>query len=327
MCGASVKAQLRHHPYGSERWTEGEAQTDFDFTGQRKAGFGLLDYNARYYDPVLGRFISADTVVPSAYNPQAWNRYSYTANNPLKYTDPSGHCFGIALGLDTVACIAVGTAFAVTVGTTAMLHHHYFSGPYAEQNRDATWDAVVDIGELVITQSEPEKKKEPIKIGWDIYDDDNDRVIVELGSGDFSNFLTIAGENPNDKVIGLEGDPDNYALGMMSGNIPTAVTLFGAEARQFDFSNGLPNDIQADEIYAISPTPSGTTSFLRAIEDINPGGRIFMQIAEEFLANQVASDLETMFGISVPVTEGPERYPSFFTHEYDGPYFIDVNVP
>jgi hypothetical protein len=39
----------------------------------------------------LGRFISADTIVPGAGNPQALNRYSYSLSNPLKYTDPSGH--------------------------------------------------------------------------------------------------------------------------------------------------------------------------------------------------------------------------------------------
>jgi len=59
----------------------------------------LLYYGARYYDPLLGRFLSADTVVPLALStvegepghPQALNRYAYVLNNPLKYTDPSGH--------------------------------------------------------------------------------------------------------------------------------------------------------------------------------------------------------------------------------------------
>jgi hypothetical protein len=50
-----------------------------------------MDYNARYYSPVLGRFVSADTVVPEAGNPQAWNRYAYVENNPIGYTDPTGH--------------------------------------------------------------------------------------------------------------------------------------------------------------------------------------------------------------------------------------------
>jgi hypothetical protein len=51
-----------------------------------------MDYNARYYDPGLGRFVSADTVVPEYTNPQDLNRYSYVRGNPLLYTDPSGQC-------------------------------------------------------------------------------------------------------------------------------------------------------------------------------------------------------------------------------------------
>jgi hypothetical protein len=46
---------------------------------------------ARWYDAQLGRWISADTIVPDPANPQSLNRYSYVYNNPLKYVDPSGH--------------------------------------------------------------------------------------------------------------------------------------------------------------------------------------------------------------------------------------------
>ncbi len=130
--------------------------TKVGFTGQYKDDTGLLFYNARYYDPTLGRFLSADSIVPgmasgqggmaatlgqdtgtalrpltvdfhelgivigvageNAFtqeagfwfqlsdqdrrrakvdsgpgNPQALARYSYVLNNPLRYTDPSGH--------------------------------------------------------------------------------------------------------------------------------------------------------------------------------------------------------------------------------------------
>jgi hypothetical protein len=51
----------------------------------------LLFLHARYYDPALGRFISADTIVPEPGNPQDFNRYAYVRNNPLTYTDPTGH--------------------------------------------------------------------------------------------------------------------------------------------------------------------------------------------------------------------------------------------
>jgi hypothetical protein len=40
---------------------------------------------------VLGRFLSADTLVPSPNDPQSLNRFAYTNNNPLNYADPSGH--------------------------------------------------------------------------------------------------------------------------------------------------------------------------------------------------------------------------------------------
>ncbi|MBI5877547.1 MAG: RHS repeat-associated core domain-containing protein [Chloroflexi bacterium] len=70
--------------------------TDIGYTGQRlDASTGLMYYGARYYDSSLARFISADSIVPGAGNPQTLNRYSYVLGNPLKYTDPTGHyCVG-----------------------------------------------------------------------------------------------------------------------------------------------------------------------------------------------------------------------------------------
>jgi RHS repeat-associated protein len=84
----------KYYPFGETRGTVTPV-TDRQFTGQRRedpALGSLYDYGARMYSPALGRFLSADTIVPGAENPQAWNRYAYTFNNPLKYNDPSGHC-------------------------------------------------------------------------------------------------------------------------------------------------------------------------------------------------------------------------------------------
>ena len=47
--------------------------------------------NGRVFDPVLGRFLSADPLVDDAGDSQAYNRYSYVSNNPLNATDPSGY--------------------------------------------------------------------------------------------------------------------------------------------------------------------------------------------------------------------------------------------
>jgi hypothetical protein len=42
-------------------------------------------------NPAAGRFIQADTIIPQQQGVQGWDRYAYTNNNPVKYTDPSGH--------------------------------------------------------------------------------------------------------------------------------------------------------------------------------------------------------------------------------------------
>jgi len=109
---------MKYLPYGSPRsgYPTGSVPTDRRFTGQRseEATLGsLYDYGARFYSPVVGRFLSADTIVPGAGNPQAWNRYSYTVNNPLKYTDPSGHCFILCAVVGFFVGVAAYTADAV----------------------------------------------------------------------------------------------------------------------------------------------------------------------------------------------------------------------
>lgn len=89
--GAAVNRQ-RSYPFGQRRWNSGTPQTDFEFTDQRKeAHFGVLDYGARFYDPEIGRFLSPDSLIPDFNDSQALNRYSYVGNNPLRYSDPSGH--------------------------------------------------------------------------------------------------------------------------------------------------------------------------------------------------------------------------------------------
>ena len=90
--GGAKVAESRYFPYGETRWTDGTLPTDYQFTGQRKEeSLGLYQMGARWYDSALGRWLSADTIVPQPGNPQAFNRYSYVAGNPLKYVDPTGH--------------------------------------------------------------------------------------------------------------------------------------------------------------------------------------------------------------------------------------------
>ncbi len=117
--GGQVVARQLYHPYGIVRHSEGTLPTDFGFAGQRHDGTGLVYMHARYYHAGLGRFVSADTVVPEAGNSQALNRYLYVANNPLRFVDPTGHSWLtdhlVALGQrsSVVRGLLVSTAEAV----------------------------------------------------------------------------------------------------------------------------------------------------------------------------------------------------------------------
>jgi RHS repeat-associated protein len=165
--GGTIAGQ-EYGPWGQVR--AGSMVTRLNYTGQRLDGTGLLYYHARYYDPALARFVSADSVVPGnaaggmdgvalkgltvdfhepgfvgqiagennlpfwfqlsgeqrqqagspwgPVNPQALNRYSYVQNNPLKYTDPSGHCIWDACIVEiAVVVVLVGGALATVAAS------------------------------------------------------------------------------------------------------------------------------------------------------------------------------------------------------------------
>ncbi|MDZ7296246.1 MAG: RHS repeat-associated core domain-containing protein, partial [candidate division KSB1 bacterium] len=97
-------AELRYKVWGETRYTWGTTPTTVRFTGQREEStIGLYFYNARWYDPALGRFTQPDTLVPNPGDPQQLNRYSYALNNPVRYRDPSGHWIETAWDVANIA--------------------------------------------------------------------------------------------------------------------------------------------------------------------------------------------------------------------------------
>ncbi|MCB8943491.1 MAG: RHS repeat-associated core domain-containing protein [Ardenticatenaceae bacterium] len=83
----TIKGQQRYDPWGDSRWSANYSHMGYRYTSQRWDGkMKLLDYNARYYDPEIGRFITADTLVPNPSNPQSFSRYTYVLNNPMTHT-------------------------------------------------------------------------------------------------------------------------------------------------------------------------------------------------------------------------------------------------
>ena len=89
-------------PFGEE-WQPTSAPQPLRFAGkERDVETGLDYFGARYLRASLGRFTSFDPVLETSdplFNPQAWNRYAYANNNPLRYADPDGRT-AIALEIE-----------------------------------------------------------------------------------------------------------------------------------------------------------------------------------------------------------------------------------
>jgi len=85
--GVFIRRQA-YMPFGEDRFVSGsflDARYQFNFK-EKEVATGFYDYGARLYNPITGRFVSADTNLKNGLN-----RYSYVGNNPLRYIDPTGH--------------------------------------------------------------------------------------------------------------------------------------------------------------------------------------------------------------------------------------------
>lgn len=86
-----VVGRFDYEPFGKVAVNTGSSTTaEFTDHSLDTAG-GFVYMNARFYDPEFGRFISPDNVVPNPLFSQAFNRYAYTYDNPIAFTDPTGH--------------------------------------------------------------------------------------------------------------------------------------------------------------------------------------------------------------------------------------------
>jgi RHS repeat-associated protein len=90
---AAVTLARSYDPFGNVLEQVGAGQSSFGYTGEQTDPTGLVFLRARYYNPAVGRFLTADSVVPDPLSSGGWNRYAYVGNNPINYVDPSGQTF------------------------------------------------------------------------------------------------------------------------------------------------------------------------------------------------------------------------------------------
>ena len=111
---SQVKERMRYDPWGKPLTSVGSTTRTGErgFTGHEHLSGGLIHMNGRVYDPVLGRFLSADIVVQMPGAIVSYNRYAYVMNNPLGLTDPSGYFF-------VIDDIIIAGLISAGVGSTA----------------------------------------------------------------------------------------------------------------------------------------------------------------------------------------------------------------
>lgn len=113
-----VEENTKYLPYG--KILSGGTKTKYLFNSKELSALSnLYYYGARYYNPDLMRFIQPDSVLQDVYDPQLLNSYSYVRNNPLKYTDQSGHFIQFV-----IAAIGIGYVMGSFMGIGLYMWDH-----------------------------------------------------------------------------------------------------------------------------------------------------------------------------------------------------------
>jgi len=93
------------------------SKTSRAFTGHEQIAelSGLIHMNGRVFDSAIGRFLSADTIIQAPHDSQSYNRYSYVRNNPLMFTDPTGHSWFSKLWKNVRLIVAIVVAVVIAI--------------------------------------------------------------------------------------------------------------------------------------------------------------------------------------------------------------------
>ncbi len=88
----AVTLTQSYTPYGEILYSDGDAVSDYAFTGEMyDLQTGLVYLRARYYSPVEGRFVGKDAWAGDDFTPITFNQWLYASANPIIFVDPTGY--------------------------------------------------------------------------------------------------------------------------------------------------------------------------------------------------------------------------------------------
>ncbi|MGT2754251.1 HNH/ENDO VII family nuclease [Streptococcus ovis] len=136
--GQSV-ASSSYNLYGSTKESTDETGNPFAYNGEARDVTGLDYLRARYYDSSAGTFLTEDSYQGQISDPLSQNLYSYVHNNPVNYTDPSGHFWKKLVRGAKKAWNGVKKAASRAWNTVKQVAHNTWNAVKSAVNHAVTW--------------------------------------------------------------------------------------------------------------------------------------------------------------------------------------------
>jgi RHS repeat-associated protein len=271
----------RYLPFGAWRTTPTQTLTDRGYTGHlENMEIGLVYMNARYFVPAIGRFASADTVVPGLDNPQAWNRYAYVANNPLILTDPSGHCWGFASGLRntflSTTCSNLDMAATIVASPDATVAQRAFAGGYIVA--EAAAGTMLTVGSAVLVA-----EAAPVAAGYAgtaVMQAQATAAAHPVAAGVVGGVLETAAECT---MTGGGCGADAYLMGALTGGMSSA----SASTKIYRSATGTPDSMTPRP--GVDDVPGGGLSFYDNVDNVGIKPGKYVEVDTSFLRSLHAS--------------------------------------
>jgi RHS repeat-associated protein len=283
----ALHSQQLYKAWGESRYTSGTLPTRYTYTGQYSyaSDFGLVFYGSRFYDPLLSRWTSPDSIIPQNQGTQAWDRFAYVNNSPINFNDPTGHCLVLctaAIGGAIGAIVgAVGyTAYTVATGTEFNTGHMLMAA-----GGGAAAGALIGTG-VGIAQGMSAAAATTAAI---------------TGTGVATTALNITGGDPTDEI--QAATQAVQSVGTTAGQIAQSTNQFWTSTTNFQGNLVY----QRPDIISPSMTQGGLTNLQRMQQGLAPFGPDGARI-------QLHHMLQTMDGPIAEVTQTFHRAYSSIIH-------------
>jgi len=137
----NITARFEYTPYGVSVPSMGAAPNGVGYTGHvNDPESGFVYIQARYYDPVVGRFLSVDPVGLDAGDLYAVNKFAYVDNNPINATDPTGKICIPGLNYSSPLCVRSRHYLSIAKQNDVAQRTTFFTAAAVVTNALATQD-------------------------------------------------------------------------------------------------------------------------------------------------------------------------------------------